>query len=142
MTREANSENRPRMIMRACLNYVRPIALQGRCRLLGRSNDRDVSRFVRIRVRKDYYNQIASVGLGLRGFGAGHGTPALTRAFIARKPFRLGIRQQQLTVFGRAQNVNAQLLGGCGGKRTAVSVLSGSFILRASSAPPVSQFTC
>lgn len=107
MTREANPDNGSRVIMRACLNYVRPIALQGRYRLLGRSNDRDVSRFVRIWIRKDYYYQIASVGLGLRRFGAGHGTPPLACAFVARKPFRLGIRQQQLTVFRRVQNVNA-----------------------------------
>ena len=77
MTREANPDNRPRMIMRARLNYVRPITLQSRYRLLRRSNDCDVSRFVRIWIRKDYYNQIASVGLRLRSFGAGHGTPPL-----------------------------------------------------------------
>ena len=128
MTFKANPHNRTRVIVVAGLDDVRPVTLKCLCRLLGRPNDGDVSRFVLIGIRENHDDQVAAIGLFFRHLRPGQPAPSLALRLLAGQPFGLSVRQQDLAVPRWSQYVNPQSLCGRRRKRAAMRVIARSFI--------------
>jgi hypothetical protein len=77
---KGNPDNRARVIVVTCLDYVGPIPVKCLCGLLRWPNYGYVPRFVLVRVRKNDYHQVATIGLLFRRPRPGQPTPSLASA--------------------------------------------------------------
>src|SRR5213079_1990932 len=91
--------------------------------LVARSYDRDMARLVIMMIPVCRNNEVAAIRVALRIDSVADQLPAMLRSLI-RQPVILGVRQQQLRMFGRTQDINAELLRRGRNEGAAVGVLA------------------
>jgi hypothetical protein len=91
---EADSHHRACVIVLTRLNDLGPVAFQGAGRFLAWPHNRNMPRYVLVRILKHDHDQVASIRFRLRFSGAAHSLPPFTLGIRTAHPLGLSIRQQ------------------------------------------------
>jgi len=123
MAGEATRERRGEIIRATGLGDLRPVGAHCSVAAFVRSHDRDMARLVVVMIPVCGDDQLAAIGCVLCFHFITQRSPALRRAG-AFEPVVLRIREQDLLVFGRTQDVDAELLRRRGDEGTAMRVFA------------------